>query len=315
MKASQDKPFTLSLREFIEHERKQMEASGPWQAEIDALEEHMELAAGVLAHYGLHYEYDEGPWSDHNLEYIQTESSFEVPLRSASGRRSTIFLAGRYDGIVQRKDNKEFWIFESKTTRSIGELERSLANDFQCGMYIWAARELYDLPIKGVIYNMMTKKAPTQPQVRTNGLLQRDQKLQTSPVAYMQAIRQLHPDFQPRHVEEFYGEYLQWLSSEPNRFFKRAAVIRTPYEIDHLADDVYAIALEMVNKRTRMYPSPSWINCNFCMFRDPCLATNKGMNDNVQLMLSETFRRKVAAESLRETEQYYDISPGATTNA
>lgn len=304
MKAAQDKPFELSLQEFIDHEAELMAGMDvdkkPQGAQLD---EAMELAWSVLKHYEMHTAWASGPWSDGNLEYIQTETPFEVQLRGRSGRRTDIFMSGRYDGIVQRKDDKSFWIFETKTTRSIPELEASLVNDLQAGMYIWAAKQLQEIPIKGVLYNMLRKKAPTEPQFREGrGLLQQDKKLQTTPAAYLDAIRRTHPTFEDRHIEQHYGEYMQYLISQPNQFFKRVAVVRTDYEINALATDIYDIAREMTSKYTRIYPSPSWINCNFCPFKEPCVSLSKGMFEQVELLINENFRRKVVAESMRETE-------------
>ena len=313
MKASQDKPFDLSFQEFIKHEDELMAQLDPeMQPRQDQLVEAAELAWSVLKHYEMHTAWDNGPWSDANLEYLQTETPFQVQLRGRSGRRTDIFLSGRYDGIVQRKDDKSFWIFETKTTRAIGELERSLDNDLQAGMYIWAAKELQDLPIKGVLYNMLKKKAPTEPQFRTGrGVLQQDKKLATTPAAYLDAIRRTHPTFEDRHILEYYGEYLQWMVGEPNQFFKRVAVVRTDFEIEALATDIYDIAREMVSKYTRIYPSPSWMNCGFCSFREPCLSLNKGMFDQAELLLRENYRHKVVAESLRETESIDTVGGNA----
>jgi len=288
-----------ALGEFFENEIKEMGTL--WPAEEEMVQEQIELSSGILEHYGQWLGRDAGRLDDKNLEFIALETEFSVPLRNPKGRKSNkIRLAGRFDGLVRIIDEDTYWIWENKTARSITELERSLANDEQCGAYMYAAQEIFDVPITGVLYNILRKKVPTYPRALNDGLLSRAKSIDTTVWAYAKAIRTHHPDWEQDTMWDFYGEVLEHLDMKGNTFFARLPVYRTPSEIQELVLNIWYVGLEMTRASTRLYPSPSWLNCNFCTFKSVCLAMNAGAD--YEFILSEEFRKRVAAVSWRQAE-------------
>lgn len=300
---SSGKSFDEILAPWLANEMAEMEKFGKlWPQEMRKIEEQVTLIRGLLDHYALWVSKLTGKWADSNLEFIALETDFSVPLRNPQGRASTkVFLAGRFDGLVRVKGDDTFWIFESKTTRSIDELSRSLANDEQCGAYIYAAQQLFDVPVSGVLYNIMRKKLPTWPETLQNGTLTKRKNLDTSPEVYLEAIKRNHPNIDAEGIRMWYGDMLQHLLGQENKFFARIPVRRTEHEIKQLQSDLWAAALEMTRSTTPLYPSPSWLNCNFCAFRGPCLAMNAG--SDVELLLSTEFQERIAAKSWRATTE------------
>ena len=174
-------PFEASVKTFVDEERALMEQVGRlWDVEESNLAEQVDLITGMLTHYRLWIESAAEAnfrFRDENLEFISLERTFSVPLRTPNGRASNkVFLAGRFDGLVRYKGDGTYWIWETKTTRSIKELTYSLANDEQAGAYIYAAQEIYGRPISGVLYNILRKKVPTRPDVLQSGLLSKNAK-------------------------------------------------------------------------------------------------------------------------------------------
>lgn len=292
-------PFDTALAAWMENERAEMRKVGAlWPQEEAKLAEQTVLMRGMLDHYMLWVQKQVGRWADGNLKFVAHEQEFSVPLRNPAGRASSkVYLAGRFDGLVENISDGTFWIWETKTTRSIQELERSLANDEQCGAYIYAAQELYDVPVSGVLYNIMRKKVPTQPQALQNGMLSKNKNIDTSAEVYLDAVKRQHPGIDGAGIREFYGDIIQHLLDEPNKFFARVPVYRTANEIRQLAHDLWTVALEMTRATTPLYPTPNWMNCNFCHFRGPCLAFNAGAD--YQFMLQNEFQTKEVAKSFR----------------
>lgn len=280
----------------MEIEVKKMELAGTlWDSEMEMIEEQTALIMAMLEHYEMWITSKEqinDPWGDNNLEFIDMETNFVVPLYSPRGGKSSkVSLGGRFDGIVRRRDDGTLWLFETKTSRSILELQKTLAFDEQAGGYIYAAQQLMGEQVYGVVYNIMRKKAPTPPRELVDGTLSKNKNIDTTLTYYWHAVQQHHPDSSREDLILQYGEILQHLRDKGNQFFSRTIIRRTPAEIDELVSNLHTVALEMTRDSTPMYPSPSWTNCTFCRFQAPCLAYNSGA-DYDSILASEFRERK-----------------------
>lgn len=262
-------------------ERQKMELAGTlWDAELEMMEEQTELIFDMMQHYEIWVESKEqqsATWGDGNLEFIDMETSFVVPLYSPAGYRSNkVDFGGRFDGIVRKRDDGTLWLFETKTTRSIMELQKTLAFDEQAGGYIYAAQQMMGEQIYGVIYNIIRKKKPTMPKVLKNGMLSKNMSIDTTLAYYWHAIQEHHEDLTREEQIEEYKDILATLREKGNTFFSRTVIRRTPEEIDELVRNLHTVSLEMTRASTPMYSSPGWTNCTFCRFKAPCLAYNSG---------------------------------------
>lgn len=274
-----------SLKEFLENERETMEKVGRlWPQEEATFAEQIVLIAGMLEHYWQWTTKEKGRFSDENLEVISMETEFKVPLYNPYGKKSNkVILAGRFDGLVRKKDDGSYWLWEVKTCRSIKEFVRTLDNDEQAGAYMIAAQEVYNVPVTGVLYNLMRKKVPTRPAVRRNdGMLSQNKQIDTTAFAYVDAALKHHADdFDDKKslnkfVRSYYGNFIQTLLERGNEFFARIPIYRSATELRNLRSDLWTVALEMTRQSTPIYPSPGWNNCNFCHFKPPCLMLNSG---------------------------------------
>lgn len=298
-----------SLKTFLEVERAEMERIGKlWPQESELIAEQIVLIGGMLQHYTEWVEQDTSKWSDKNLDFWKLETTFSVPFRTPSGRPSPrVFLAGRFDGVVRRKDDGSYWLLEHKTTRSISELVSSLDNDEQAGAYLIAAKELLSIQPAGVLYNVLRKKVPTEPMILQSGLLSQNKQMDTTVYAYIRTAQRHHfPDFRSiadcnKFIMDQYGEFLQHLMDQGNKFFLRVPIYRTGREMDQLQHDLWTVALEMTRPSTPLYPAPSWSNCKFCHFLAPCLATNSGMD--VDILLENEYRKREPWQTFADIEE------------
>jgi len=264
------------------------------QQEAEQMADNLELSFAMMKHYHqwVRRFNHAGPWSDDNLEFISMETEFKVPFQNMLGHWSKDwYFAGRFDGIVKNIKTGEHWIWESKTTRSTKELANSLWNDNQANAYMIAAQKMFKVEIAGVLYNVMRKKVPTPPSILKSGLFSVNKQQDLSYDSFMGEVMDRDPrpedmsmDDYTAAIREAYGPYLDYLLDEENQYkwFARIPVRRTQLQLQIAEDELYTIAEEMVNN-PMIYPSPSWINCNWCMFKEPCMRKSKGEDDSVIL--------------------------------
>jgi len=293
------RPVWDSLDQFLNNETKI--AGDLWAAEQASWDESVELVQEMLMHYQLWVQVDPTGFRDETLEFMDLEVPFNVPMyHPETGKQDeNIRLEGRFDGIVFHKPTGTYWIWECKTARSIGELAKSLENDEQAGAYIYAAQQLKNIPITGILYNILRKKAPTHPRILDSGYVSKA-KGDFSPFSYIADIRRNHPDWDWDTIREYYGSVFSDMSIIENGFFARYPIKRTPKEITQLVANLYWTAQEMIDPDTKLYPSPTFIQCNFCMFRAPCLTMNR--DGDYSALLRSEYQKRIKAESFREVD-------------
>lgn len=292
-------PFDQTLDKYLTSEEASMaKIEELWDVEKANFNEQIELIRAIIIHYGMWQAQDDSKYSDRNLEFISLELPFEIPMPVPGGSfHPTITLGGRFDGVVRHKGTGQYWIWETKTTRSVDELTRSLVNDEQCGVYMYAASKILNVPIVGVLYNMVRKKAPTEPAWLKNDTISKAKSLDASSFYYKSIVQREFPDWQDDTIYSEYGETIEALKENDGKFFRRWPVYRSEYEINMLMENVYHTAMEMVNPDIATYPAPSWLNCNFCQFRSPCLAMNAGGDYGV--LLRAEYQKRESAISMR----------------
>ena len=92
------------------------------------------------------------------FEVVALEKTFEGPIvNPATGAASRSFrLAGKVDGIVRQEG--QYFLLEHKTASQVdsGYLDR-LWTDFQITLYAHYVEQTMDIPITGIIYNILVK--------------------------------------------------------------------------------------------------------------------------------------------------------------
>lgn len=244
----------------------------------------------ILDHYVQWTQSYNGPLNDRDLDFLNLEQRFDVPMRTNRNfiaRR--LRLAGRFDGVVRNKRDDQLYLWEVKTTRSIAERLKMLDLEEQADAYMLAAQELLGQPLAGVIYTLIRKAVPEQPQVLKNGMLSQNKQIDTTFECYLSAIRAHHQHDATRDfISTHYGDFLQHLLDNAKPFFARVLIRRTQAQLKAARDELYAVAREMTNPRAPIYHhgQPS---CNWCIFREPCVATQQGRSEDANTLLRENY--------------------------
>ncbi len=100
-------------------------------------------------------------------KWLATEKQFEILNFMGSG----ISFTGRIDGVIEilRGSNKGIWIVEHKTTKDLSYFSvESIKNSLQTLGYIKAAKEIYGIEPKGIIWNAVRKPSKRLKKNQTN---------------------------------------------------------------------------------------------------------------------------------------------------
>lgn len=216
-----------------------------------------------------------------------------------------VVYAGRLDALLE-DENGDYWIIDWKTARSISTDDTFLELDDQISSYVWALRLGLKLPVKGFIYHEQRKGFPEPPQrlkVIRKGCSFSVSKSQTTD--YETFLRTVETQDSAAYRAGYYDEFLEYLKAEGILFFKRWQIVRTDDQLKMIGYDIGQEALDMIDSKTRIYPSPGKFGCQFCAFRQPCLGRRAG--EDVEFLLKTLFTQ--------EEPYYYRQARGASTES
>lgn len=251
----------------------------------NALPEFIEFGAQLFDHY-LTWAVNQASsdcLGDYSFEPISVEQAFDVPILTLQGFPSSKFrFAGRVDGVWRSRIDDKLYLHEIKTATSIDGRIGQLAFEYQPTAYMLAMQEVYGEPIAGVIYTLIRKKLPADPDVLKDGSLSKNKGIDTTADHYLAAIKKQHvKDIEPNKeigaafIKHFYGDVLSTLLNQPNRFFRRVLVKRSTEQLTEMRKILYEVARDMTNSKTAIYPNPGYF-CGNCQFSVPCLAMSNG---------------------------------------
>lgn len=269
-------------------------------------EKHIIVGRGMCTNYFDWINSPEAP--DDDWQVLATEMKYKTPLFNPEGKKSNrIFLAGRFDGVWKHKPTGDLWLMEFKTT-SRQPNAQWLTLDDQASAYCWAAQQILGAPVKGVMFRFLMKNIPEKPKrIKQGYKLSRaiNSNLHTTEALYREAIHELAVDkfganadstdirIEQIALEDEYMPILDKLAMQGyERFFLQFKTPRTQAELKSVGKDLWEVGLEMVRESTSLYPSPNWMKCNFCSFREPCVATNQGRTTDAELMLKHMYKQR-----------------------
>lgn len=254
------------------------------------INEQSQLCLDILNHYWSWRQSFNGPYSDRDFDFLSTEQAFNEVLRTPKGRIAKhLRLAGRFDGLVRHKASDSIYLWEIKTTRSITERIKMLDLEEQCDAYCIAAEEMLGERIHGVVYTLIRKKTPDSIPILKNGMLSQNKAIDTTAELYIECVRTHHGHVATREfIKEHYGEIIDHLLQNGKPFFQRVVVKRPPEHLQRYRAELYAVAREMTNPRISIYHHGQY-SCNYCVFREPCLALQHGDVEASEHILATQF--------------------------
>lgn len=270
----------------------------------DEFEAHRVLGIGMMNFYK--------EWAAKNDDFVvvAAESVFSVPLGFSSvdrredspnfGKKLEVHARGKRDAVLYFPEWDKYGIIDHKTAiRVDDDYFKKLEKDEQVTQYLWAtmmeAKMNPSLPWYGemvdrCLYTGLRKVYP-QPPVPTY----KDTRLSLAKDApttadLFEAALESNEVWAKWYLgSEDAQKYFQYLVEQGDRqFIVREEVWRNNYEINNFGKHLVAIAKEMLNPKTVIYPNPSgsWL-CTGCQFRAPCVAADDG--SDWQGMLNDAY--------------------------
>ncbi len=242
----------------------------------NSIVEFIEFGAILFEHYLQWAVNEKGDLSDYSFDPVSVEQAFDVPILTPLGNASSKFrFAGRVDGVWRNRIDGQLYLHEIKTTSSIDNRIAQLQFEYQPTAYMLAMEQVYKEPIAGVVYTLIRKKLPADPDVLKSGFLSQNKGIDTTADHYLAAIKKHHPEMEPKTIKTMYGEVLNTLLNQPNRFFRRVLVKRSKEQLQEMQRILYDVARDMTNPKVAIYQSPGYF-CNNCIFSVPCVALSQG---------------------------------------
>lgn len=235
-------------------------------------DERLELGIGMLENYANHYK------DNDFYEVLYVEIEFEVEIPGLPG----YVYQGRIDAIVRDK-NGRIWIVDHKTRGQFGDTEWA-DMDEQSGSYCWAIQEMLGIKVHGVVFNELLKAAPKPPQVLQSGNLSKNKQWRGTRDYFIKCLAENGQGLSG------YEDFIDYLGSRPNPYFRRIQVHRSQRELQLLGERIQLEALDMYDPNVRIYPAPGMFNCMGCSYRVPCLAKMDG--SDYQHILDSNFKKR-----------------------
>lgn len=238
-------------------------------------------------------------YQQEDFKIIDTELEFSVPIINPNTNRASrsFELMGKVDALVMLGD--DYFIMEHKTASIItGDYIEILPMDFQINLYAMALSRFKNIPIAGVIYNVIQKsrirqklgESEEQFEIRKNELIQKSKtgktsakrQLPESDESFQHRLRSVYQD------DKMYHRELLYLSNEDIR--------RTEYQL-------WEITQEILNTQRRGVWSQNTDTCfryhRPCMYFPLCRAhDNPNIKDNLYKELPPHSELSVGSNSI-----------------
>ena len=217
-----------------------------------------------------------------NMHYIMIEAPYMVLIPDCDDPNDEeAYLRGTFDGVAYDPTHDDYWIIEHKTY-STPPKEDDLYLDSQFLSYQWAFEKLTGIVPRGVIYDGMAKKIPTEPRLLQNGTMSRA-KINTTARVYADALEEAG-----LNVDD-YADFLVKLKetevSEDSPFYRRYKIPfyrNSNIHTEQWLRDVYG---EMANPHIPIYPHRPYNGCWDCPVQDVCDAMTYG--EDADYLLSD----------------------------
>jgi hypothetical protein len=242
---------------------------------------------------------------DLKWKVLATEISFgpiRLPVPYAPYYSMKYKLSGRFDQVLEDKDDGNLWLREFKTT-SRAPVQSWLDNDDQLTSYAWAIQQVLGKPVVGIQYRFLMKKAPESPPLVQNGSRLSKaihSNLATTYDLYLAAIKEHgfnEADYRTELDELLWKGWSEYIFEIPS--------MRSQSALQVAAGNLYLTAHDMDHNPT-IYPSPDWIRCLWCSFNSPCQAAQEGHPELEEKILAEEY----GPQYREKTEEIDAFIPG-----
>ena len=251
------------IDEFVKFERELYDIATGFDETVDLMKE-------VLAHYILYWNNVRSSRvkpKEYEIEWVSFENEYSISLFNYG---YPAILKGRIDGIVRY--NGKYYLWEHKVLSNPDTLLSTLDFAQQPLIYMWAVQQHLNVPLEGVIYNIIVPITPKEPELLKNGEVSKNKTIRCTSVFYETFVINTLGSFDPKYSLVF--EELEHVNDP--KFFQRYIHVPNEYQINCAKEYLLAKVEEILNPKTIFYPTDSPYGiCQWCSFKTPCSEMSK----------------------------------------
>lgn len=209
-----------------------------------------------------------------------------------------VVYSGTIDRVTIDSDGL-IWLVDYKTAKIMKSSH--FANDPQVSAYCWAAHQLYNRPIGGMIYWQFAKMIPKPPEPMASGKISVNKQQRTSVKLYRHALIERYGSVQQAPAEnvQFLNDLANRESETQDAFIRQDKIYKNAHSLEAEGTKILLEMEDMLNPNLPLYPNPNWMCPSMCPFYEPCVSMDDG-SDWEQQLTDETQQRTDKDESWRK---------------
>lgn len=198
----------------------------------------------------------------------------------------------RYDRVVYALQldrvgsiDNELWVVEYKSAKTM--VTSHYAFDPQISAYKWAAKQVYDKPIAGIIYHQFRKDLPKAGRILKNGEVSIAQNQRTSHRLYRETLLDVYDSIEkaPHDNIEYLNNLALMESADADEFIRRDKVYRNEASSNATVQRLLQVANDMLDPALPIYSNPVRMCANYCPFMSVCVSMDDGSDYQTELEL------------------------------
>jgi hypothetical protein len=195
-------------------------------------------------------------------------------------------FGGTFDGVVRHKESGSLYLLEHKTVKKggVGQMLRGIEFDLQPRAYLWAARQLIDPNVVGVIYTILGKEDITEARLLKNG------KPSKAAAALLRTNLEIY-EYWIDHTGADRADYeaeLAFLANKEDSPIARTVAYFTEAQLGSAIWEMEAEGrlMESTVDMGLKYSQPhrSRYNCPYCPCRDACQEVERDVESAVAIL-------------------------------
>ena len=218
---------------------------------------------------------------------VEVNIKIEIPkdmLPNASKiEADKVFYSLTLDRVSYDKQLDGLWVVEYKTAAQIQTTH--FINDPQTTAYIWAAEQVFPLPILGVCYQQHKKQSPKPGKILKNGSVSSAQNQATSRKMYKKTLEQVYGNVQkaPAACVALLNELAGNENQHYDNFLRRDFIYRNEHVSKAEVGKILMETSEMLDPNLNIYPNPSRMCSMMCSFVSVCTSMDDGSDYKEEL--------------------------------
>lgn len=192
----------------------------------------------------------------------------------------------RIDAVFEDREGYIYAVDHKSTAQLLKEDSVMPELEDQLPSYLWCLRQ-NGYRVTGMILNQFRKAAPHPPKRLEHPQRGRQFSVNKMQLTDLYTARSTFSRYDAKaYSHGLYKEYLTWLAESGPQYSRQFTVIKTPEQLDMIAENMLKQVREVINEGPSIYPNATRMNCDNCSFQLPCFSKQAGQDFQAELEAS-----------------------------